>query len=504
MFYNKKTLIKTILGLNFIVLLLSSCAKSDLIDLEPEFSLDAISNPSTIEQLTGVLTGAYSTFRNANYYGSASGTGNGYGMMVDVISDNVYEATTSLSNSKFMTDWNYNQSTGQVSTMYQAPYTTIAYANIVIRDADKFADASSQKRINRLKGQAYALRAMAHFDVFRYFAVSYDRNSTNNWAVPYVKTFAVSPTIKPSRPNNKSFYDDLFADLATAQQLLQDIDQPINTASATTRPFIDLTGLYALQARIYLYAQMWPEAITAATNAINARPLVNLNQTTFTGMYRQQSSGEIIWNVQFEAGQSGPSFLLYFPASQSSYFRPSYAVAVPDGNSGLLQNNDIRYNAFFGKDAEGRINITKYQGKNALTDGNANFLVFRTGEMYLIRAEARARTSPAQESAAMDDLNTLRAARITGYVNQSLTGNALLTAIADERRRELFCEGHRFFDLKRTTHVINRTAPCGDLLVTKTTVCGLPSDAREWAFPIPDVVTNFNENIRAQQNPGYN
>ena len=120
--------------------------------------------------------------------------------------------------------------------------------------------------------------------------------------------------------------------------------------------------------------------------------------------------------------------------------------------------------------------------------------------MYLIRAEARARNN--QEGPALQDLNDLRAARISGYTPVSgLTGSALLTEIANERRRELIAEGHRFFDLKRTTRTITRGSTCGNITLSPSGSCTLASSAREWALPIPEFVTTANAN--AKQNPGY-
>lgn len=478
-------------------MLLQACSSKDVIELEPQFSLDAVNNPSSISQVEQVLLGAYSNFRNGNYYGSNSGTGSGWALMPDVLSDNLYETIESLANSRTMVEWNYNPGTGQVASMYQAPYLVISSANIVLRDVDKFSQNVQQ--VNRIKGQAYAIRALAHFDLFRYFANSYDRNSTTDLAVPYTKEFVVSTAAKPARLNNKEFYDALFADLTQAVTLLADVDKPVNDAGALSRPYIDLTAAYAIQARAYLYASQWPEAIAAATAAINRRPLVNLNQAAFTGMYNQTNSGEIIWNVQFEANQSGPTYLTYFPAQQRAYFRPALEVATISGTSGLLRSEDIRYNAFF-SNVGGELALTKYRGKGSNTDGAANFIAFRTGEMYLIRAEARAKSG--QGALALEDLNTLRAARIPSYVPVAgLSGDALLTAIADERRRELIGEGHRFFDLKRTTRVITRGSTCGNTNLSPVGVCTLPSTAREWTLPIPEGVINANES--QVQNPGY-
>ncbi|MFT3823092.1 MAG: RagB/SusD family nutrient uptake outer membrane protein [Chitinophagaceae bacterium] len=495
-----KTINKIALSLAAAIVLFQSCSEKDLVELKPEFSLDALSNPSSMKQVEEVLIGAYAGFRDGNYYGSGSGTGGGWALMPDVLSDNLYETLESLANSRTMADWIYNSSTGQVSTFYSSPYVVVARANIVLRDVDKYTTTANQKQANRLKGQAYAMRALAHFDLLRYFATSYDRSSTTVLAMPYVKEFQVSTAVKPSRLTNKEYYDLLFADLAAALPLLSNTDIVLNPTTGLSRPYIDLATVYAIQARAYLYAGMWPEAITAATNAIGVRPLVNLNQTAFSGMYNQTNAGEIIWNVQFESGQSGPTFLAYFATSNRNYFRPALEVATTTGTSGLIQSNDIRYTAYFSTIGTG-LALTKYKGKNAVVDGNANFIAFHTGEMYLIRAEAEAKNS--QEGPALTDLNALRSARINGYVPLvGVTGQPLLDAIAIERRRELVGEGHRFFDLKRTTRTIVRGSTCGNTSVSPAGNCTLSSTAREWTMPIPESVIRANNNLK--QNDGYN
>lgn len=491
----------SIIVLAVVSLLLQACSKKDLVDLTPEFSLDALTNPSNIRQVEEVLLGAYGGFRSANYYGSGSGTGAGWAMMPDVMSDNLYETLETLANSRNMADWTYQANTGQIGTLYSSPYVVIASANIVLRDIDKFTTPANQLQANRIKGQAFAIRALAHFDLLRYFAVNYDRNSTSILALAYTKEFSVSTSLKPPRISNKEYYDAIFSDLTTAVTLLGNVDKVINPASALTRPYIDRAVAYSIQARAYLYAGMWSDAVTAATNAINLRPLPALNQVAFSGMYNQTNVGDMIWNVQFESGQSGPTFLVYFSTVSRSYFRPALEIAVVGGATGLIQSNDVRFNAYFST-VGGRLAVTKYKGKGTVSDGNMNFIPFRTGELYLIRAEANARQGAANEAAAMADLNALRAARITGYVSETLTGSALLNAIADERRRELVAEGHRFFDLKRTTRIINRGAACGNSALSAAGDCSLAPTDREWTLPIPEGVMNANQNM--VQNPGYN
>lgn len=501
----KNMLKHTFAGILATALVLGSCTRSEVVDLKPETFFDAITNPSNIEQVEQVLLGAYAGFRSNDYYRTINASGP-WSVLPDMMADDLAETAENLPQDRVMTDWNYFPTTDRIQFAFSTPYQIIARANIVLRDIDKFTTTLNQKRANRLKGQALAIRAHCHFDLMRYFAPSFDRSSTSDLAVPYVTEFNFSSSAKPARLNNKDFYDRLFADLNQAATLLADVDRPVNSGGLT-RPFMDLTVVRAIQARINLYAGQWNDAISAATAAINAVPLVTLaNASQFSGMYNETALGEIIWNVQFDAGQGGPGGSLYFPQGNRNSFRPSDQIANTSGTAGLIRNTDIRFNAFFAvinnSSSVARVTIRKYNGKGSQTDLVCNFPVYRTGEMYLIRAEAYARSG--QEGLAMNDLNFIRRNRINGYTDESLTGTALTTAIADERRRELVAEGHRFFDLKRrgaANRSINRGPNCGNPAIQPAGKCTLAGSAREWTLPIPFNEMNTNSNM--VQNSGY-
>lgn len=509
MFINKKYIYK---GLALFVLatgatMISGCQK-ELIELSPEFTLDGTANPSSMDQVENILNGAYAGFRASDYYGSGSGTGGGASTMPDVLSDNLYETAQSLANSRAMSQWTFQQGTGQIDDIYNAMYKVISTANSVIQNVDKFTTTANAKRANRLKGQAYAIRALAHFDLFKYFAENYDRNSTTTLALYYSKEFKIDLAARPKRVSNKVYYDELFADLAQAQTLLADVDANVNAGFANTRPKISLAAVHLLKARISLYAGLYDDAIAAATAGIPLAPALANTQAAFSGMYNETALGEIIWNVQFDAGQSGPTFLTYFATNGRSYFRPALEIATFAGTTGLIRPADIRYSAYFA--TTGRVaaqpqalTLIKYRGKSSRSDGNANFVAMKTAELYLIRAEAYAKGSPIREALAMADLNAVRTARIAGYVPEALTGSALIDAIANERRREFVAEGHRFFDLKRTTRTINRGSTCGtgNPAISPITRCVLNPTDREWTFPITERLINANPAL--EQNPSW-
>ena len=162
--------------------------------------------------------------------------------------------------------------------------------------------------------------------------------------------------------------------------------------------------------------------------------------------------------------------------------------------------NDIRFPAYIKVDntrGAGKVPnlVNKYAG--VATVNLADVKLYRTGEMYLIRSEAYAEKNLLTESA--NDLNTLRAARINGYTNQTFTTKAqLIDAIVAERFKELAFEGHRFFDLRRYNLPIVREP--ADAINTLGANLLTPLQ-REFIFPLPDSEIKVNTNMK--QNPNY-
>ena len=135
--------------------------------------------------------------------------------------------------------------------------------------------------------------------------------------------------------------------------------------------------------------------------------------------------------------------------------------------------------------------IKKYAGADGALNLN-DVKVFRTAEMYLARAEAYVHTGNLQAAAA--DLNTLRAARIRGYTPEQFSdATTLLNAILLERYKELAFEGHRYYDLRRTGHNIERIA--ADLPSGMTNAVLTPAD-NAYYMPIPQAELLANPSMQ--------
>jgi hypothetical protein len=140
-----------------------------------------------------------------------------------------------------------------------------------------------------------------------------------------------------------------------------------------------------------------------------------------------------------------------------------------------------------------------------------NFIVFRLGEAYLIRAEALNELGyPNAE--AFERVNTIRA-RTAGTFNQvdypgvvpftpdSLTTQeALRQGIRDERWRELMFEGVRFYDLLRYDGYDGGARALVPVFLDDPSVEG--ADPGKILLPIPDRDIRLNPALT--QNPAYN
>ena len=162
--------------------------------------------------------------------------------------------------------------------------------------------------------------------------------------------------------------------------------------------------------------------------------------------------------------------------------------------------------------ASGMTLFNKFPGNTVLGDENAHLhkiKPFRIAEQYLIAAEAFAMKG-GTGAPANSYLNKLREMRFTEYSPISLTGDALIEYIKDERARELIGEGFRWFDLKRWGQGMPaRPDPQLNAIIHKDGSDGpalnlaISASDHRWLAPITVDILAGNPQIRDQQNPGY-
>ncbi len=362
---------------------------------------------------------------------------------------------------------------------------------LVALPAAKATKAGDDALRLRLEGEALFMRAYSHFELYRFYCANY---TPDGLAMPYI----TEPTIAPqARIKMSEYFQKMSDDIAKAKTLL-----PNNLTDVKRATRLAATGL---QARIALYKMDWPNAITFSTEYISAIPLAS--KADFKGIWLDENNQEVAFKIPRDIGS-----LWYGRATTTGGVTKIGTVTWAPSDklyNSFDQVNDIRFKSYLVDEPllmadAGRQThlVKKYPGTGYTTSSEnvGDSKVFRTGEMYLIRAEARAETNLVSgANSAESDLNVLRAARITGYTNVTLSSKqAAIDAIMQERFKELAYEGHRFWDLRRKGLPVQRLlsdAPTSSAGIT------LPASDIHWLLPIPDAEMKANKLM--VQNPGY-
>jgi starch-binding outer membrane protein, SusD/RagB family len=398
-------------------------------------------------------------------------------------------------------EWQYSSTDITIRDNFTATtdlYVIIDRVNRVIRalpkaDSTKSGDEALRKKV---KGEAMFIRAFCHFELFRYYCGNYDPNGL---AMPYLQTPSVDPTTPYARINMGPYFDKLKADLDTAKGLVPDNLTDINRATKL--------AVSGLQARVALYMKNWPGAITYSTEYINGIPLSP--RATFAGLWSDANNNELAFKLKKSTGNRLGSLFRGTSTTSGGKTLIGTITWLPSDKlwNSYDQTNDVRFGAYLKDEpiltAASRASkiISKYAGTAYTTSGEniADAKIFRTGEMYLIRAEARAEsgifTGP---NSAESDINDLRTARISNYVNVTFASKTeAIDAIMLERFKELPFEGHRFWDLKRRGLPVARLASDAPTAAATT----LPANNFRFLLPIPDAEMKANKLMT--QNPGY-
>ena len=346
---------------------------------------------------------------------------------------------------------------------YQGIYKAINSANAVIATVGTITDPLlTETEKNKILGEAYFIRALGYFDLARgWGGVQLQLKPTSDLStLKGVKRSTLSAT-----------YDQVLADLVKAETLLPE--------DATTRNRAQKSAVRALRARLHLYREQWSDAENYATQVIgNATKysLVKPYKTFFTAPFL---SAESVFELTFSSNDKNSFWNLWYLSTVGGQFtlKPSNSLIAKlnDATIGGTRNSVI---AGTGAAVYGVL----YNTISSSTDPS---YVIRIAELYLIRAEARAKKATPDLPGAISDLNLVRTrADVPAFAGS--TQAEVIQAIEDENSLEFAFESHRWFDLVRTKRV-------GDVLgVTNTNF---------WLFPLPysDILSDPD----VTQNPGY-
>lgn len=479
---------------------MASCKKSFL-DKKP-YTANNLSNAVSTENDMKVATaGMYSSIRNTDLFGRS--------MMVkgDLMADNTFLTTSNSGRYTTLNNFSFNNADAYASALWSNAYVSIKYANTIINANNITANANT----NQYQGEAYAIRALMHFELVRNFGTPYTVDKTKP-GVPIVINY--DQAALPNRNTVQEVYTQVIADLEKAYSLMT-----LYRGSA----YFSKYAARALEARVYQNMGDWTNAKTTALDVINNSGWSMLSPAAYVAPSGSLgTSGGSTSNTYSPGGywanavvQSSTKNETLFEVasdltSNNGFDQLGFIYLQVGGGYGDILATDDLYNLYSTTDVRkgliprasagyrsgqaGNINLCyKYPNPANGADKDDSKLI-RLSDIILIAAEAYYNANDYTNANLY--LNLVAQKRDPAFVGYNDTGTTVLDDILNERRKELAFEGSRLWDLVRLqkswTKIKNQN-PLSTVSVTP----GLNS----LLYPIP--VTELNANPNMSQNPGY-
>jgi hypothetical protein len=387
---------------------------------------------SDFASLESARIGMYNSLQNANYYGAS------YVLATEAHSDNGAVGGFDYAELEELGNKSLTSSNLIVEDIWISIYNTIYNTNSILENIDGINDPLLTVDLrNDIAGEAYAIRAMAHFDLLRMFGEHWDINST--YGIPVV-TSTLATDAQVSRSTVAISYEAIINDLTAAIDLLSDEDLRLGDGSYKGAQFITHTNAKAILARVYQYKKEYTLAADYATQVIDAAysSLVSDVAVIYETKLSSEAVFELLFNAQDKSLYNAYTYsrtdalrteVLYLASENLSLF---FADRPDDARNVTVNfiDNDLSITP------DGR--TEKYRGE--VFQDNSAYIV-RFAEMYLIRAEANG-----FGGGGLLDINSVRAVR--GLPPAIATNeDEFIQVLMDERRAEFNFEGHRYFDL---------------------------------------------------------
>ncbi len=446
--YQYGFLLLLLLGINM------SCKK--ILDIKPSISIASI---ATVNDAQAVLD----TYNLLNYYcpGSGEGSADDYYLL-----STEFNALSTEAQRRIYT-WEKDNLYVAGSNDWQFAYRWVYYANSVLESLLKID--SKEAGWLHVKSQAHFWRALGFHKAVSLWAPIYNQvTASTDMGIPIRLTADFNvPTVRASVAESY-------------QQIIEDLKQAI--------PYLPVTPVhvfraskpaaYALMARTYLHMGDYTKAGLYADSCLQLKSnLIDFNTLSATANYPMGTfNAEIIMDFTIQ----GQSLLSNSWNKMDTTLYRSYAT------------NDLRRTLWYKAAGTGMVAFFgSYEGNSSSFGG------FATDEMYLVRAEASARTG--NGSAAMSDLNALLIKRWKAGTFIPLTATSAADALAKvltERRKELTMRDLRWMDIKR----YNRDGAGITLTrIVNNKIYILPPNDPRYALPIPEdiiAITGIPQNPR--------
>ncbi|AHM58468.1 RagB/SusD domain-containing protein [Flammeovirgaceae bacterium 311] len=501
--------------------LLNGCAEEEFLNVTNQNELNAANYYSRIENFDMALNGVYSAIKSLDLYGQ-----------------NFYVETL-LALPHESDYWNAQSrnevtaSDGNVFVAWRGWYRVVARANDVIENAPIYLEShnpspAQREQLDQILGQAHFLRAFAYFHLVRLWGEAPYAVDNTRLAVPLILKVASSrDDMMQSRATVAEVYEQIISDFEAAETKLPVTWDQNNIARVNKFAAKGFLG------KVYLYIEDYSRARQYFEEVINASRYSLVSHSRYEDLFqgKYEFSPESIFELNYaidmqqniwENGLGSGIALSLAPPGRGwsnvtphgvnierfgndprleiATYHPEDSVATVEGDMRPAGRSEFNFTGHSFKKYVPR----DYSVYSTNRNSGINVLIMRLADVYLMYAEVM--NALGQDAIALEYLNKVRR-RAWGYSpsNQEpavdftgLAGDELRDTIREERFRELFAEGHRWYDIVRWGIVEQEVLKYNQKRVTQGEILFQPKD---YYYPIPQQEVDNNENIVPSQ--GY-
>ncbi|MFM9839784.1 MAG: RagB/SusD family nutrient uptake outer membrane protein [Cyclobacteriaceae bacterium] len=362
-------------------------------------------------------------------------------------------------------------SNASVATLWGSIYNTIYIANFILERLPTVQGVKTSDQ-NRVLATAHLLRGYAYFIALNTFG-----------GVPK----AIGTTIEANRNIAR----------ASKEEILNFISDDLNQAlgklpsKPVSAAFAGEYTVRAMLSKFYFYQKDFAKAEQYATDVI-ASTIYKLEpkfETIVKKDFTSESILEVGYTLSDDPGTDGNIGLNNLFVGRREIIPSNQAVVALASTESGERFSTISFDVNKLKGNDNGWSVAKY---GTADQDNNNVVALRLGEIYLIRAEARAKQNKVTgANSAQEDLNVLRA-RAKAPLITSVSQSQMIQLIEQERLYELAYEGNRWYDLVRTGRAKDV----------------MPVFSSNWTdkfelWPIPQREILNNPALAGTQNPGY-
>jgi hypothetical protein len=443
----------------FITLMVVAASSCKNLNVTPSDAISTGTIVTTTDGLTNALNGAYALFKDHIEFNGLVDQNNMYLRqfyhLSDFASDDIVNGQVTTDPLYYSFSLGHSPSQGNTRYFWYVSYKIITGVNTVIDAVEK--SGKTDATTNQLLGECYFLRAFCHFNLVRLFGKPYTVDANSPGII--LRTNLTDPA-KKARSTVKEVYDSVLADAEKAATLMT---QPRGVQYASQE------AAWSLLARVNVYKEDNAKAIEWANKVINSGKFTLATQATYPTMFANATTAsETIFCIAFttvdDYGKFGSIASMIYSDGNSGWGEEYASSSLRSAMA--AHPEDVRWSYIVpSKDANGNVQKKNgiemyYISKFSFQNGRPNLsspIMFRLAELYLIRAEAEAKTGAT--AAALDDVDMIRKNRgLEGslYNKTVPAGKTALDVVLDEKRIEMAFEGHRTYDVFRNKRTLNK------------------------------------------------